>query len=90
MLSRYNKSKSQCRDIPSHGPAPSVKGREVRVIARYEAPTRGTGKRWGNGLGKAPKPDQVWRYVCPVTGKVTFASTKPKGKDRAQGWHKWK
>ena len=85
MLSRYNKSKSQCRDIPAHGPTPSVKGREVRVVSTFVEPTRGTGKRWGNGssppLGKA---DQVWRYVCPVTGKVSFASTKG-----GKGWHKW-
>ena len=85
MLSRYNRSKSIAHDIPQ-GERLSVKGREVRVIARFETPTRGTGKRWGNGVSPPiAKNDQVWRYVCPITGKVTYASTKG-----GKGWHKWK
>lgn len=84
MLSRYNKAKAITRDIPQ-GERLSVKGREVRVVTAFQQPTRGTGKRWGNGIAPAKQSTDVWRYVCPVTGKVSYASTKG-----GKGWHKWR
>jgi hypothetical protein len=85
MISRYNSKRAISHDIPQ-GERLSVKGREVRNVSiTFQKPTRGTGKRWGNGISPpVGKADQTWRYVCPVTGKVYYASTKG-----GKGWHKW-
>lgn len=72
-------------DIPN-GAMLSVKGRPTLDRSRYEQATRGTGQRWGSGIGPIMQEPQVWGYKLP-SGRITYASTKPKGK-AAAGWFK--
>lgn len=73
-------------DIPN-GAMLSVKGRPTLDQSRFEPHgSRTMGKRWGSGNGPKPASVQVWGYKLP-NGRITYASTKPKGK-AAAGWFK--
>ncbi len=77
--------KQVARDFPAFNTL-AVKGRPTLDRSRFEQATRGTGQRWGNGIGPRPQDTQIWGFKLP-SGRITYASTKPKGK-AAAGWFK--
>lgn len=69
--------KQLAKDHPA-GYTLSVKGRAPQDLSRFQAPTRGTGKRWGNGVAPELYTPQLWGYRLP-NGRIIYAASKGKG-----------
>ncbi len=79
--------KNIAKDFPAFNTM-AVKGRPTLDRSRFEQATRSTGQRWGNGIGPVAHTEQLWGYKLP-SGRISYASTKPKGK-AAAGWFRIK
>jgi len=69
--------KQFAKDHPA-GCTLTIKGKPAHDVSRFQLPTRGTGKRWGNGIAPAKATQELWGYKLP-NGKVIYAATKGKG-----------